>query len=264
MQNLKILVLQSDLVWEDINSNLSAFSRKINKSFDNHDLVILPETFTTGFPVNPSVYAEKEDGKTIKWLREMAKEYGTTICGSFLLERNAGFSNTLVWMSADGSYKTYDKRHVFSMGGEHEKIKAGNEKLIVELKGWKIKPLICYDLRFPIWVKNSWTKENGFEYDLAIFIANWPEVRKEPWRKLLMARAIENQAVVIGVNRVGTDGPGNFYSGNSMFVDAKGSILAEAENGVEDSMNVLLNAEELISFRSKFNVGPDWDKFKIL
>jgi len=263
MQDLKILGFQSDLVWENPDANRQAFERKIHQGFDGHDLIILPETFTTGFPVDPSLFSEEINGSTISWLKEISSSLQTTITGSFLLNTNGSYSNSLIWMRPDGSYERYDKRHVFSMGGENERIKAGEKQLIVELHGWKIRPMICYDLRFPVWSKNKFSDGN-FEYDLAIYVANWPEVRTYPWRQLLIARAIENMAYVIGINRVGTDGPGNNYSGNSMFIDAKGDIIGEGEEGHEKLFSLSLSKSDLINFRKKFNVGFDWDEFELI
>jgi predicted amidohydrolase len=262
MRDLKILGLQPNLVWEDPQANRDNFEKIINENFDAHDLIIIPETFTTGFPVNPQKFAEEIDGPSLAWMQKTASEYKTTLTGSFLLSTPTGFSNSLFWVSPDKSFRRYDKRHVFSMGGEHKSITAGKQQLTVELNGWKIRPMICYDLRFPVWSKNKFL--NGqFEYDMAIYVANWPAVRSYPWRQLLIARAIENMACVVGINRVGTDGPGNNYSGNSMFVDAKGSILKEGANGEETALSHSFSSEKLISFRKKFNVGFDWDKFEI-
>lgn len=262
MQDLKILGLQSDLVWENPEANRLAFMKKIKANFHGHDLIILPETFTTGFPVDPTLHSEEITGPTISWLAEIALSLKTTITASFLLNTNGSYSNSLIWMRPDGSYERYDKRHVFSMGGENERIKAGEKQLFVELNGWKIKPMICYDLRFPVWSKNKYDGK-VFEYDLAIYVANWPAVRSYPWRQLLIARAIENMACVVGVNRVGSDGPGNTYSGDSMFIDAKGKIIEEASDGLEKAMSVSFYAKEIIGFRKKFNVGLDWDGFEL-
>jgi predicted amidohydrolase len=262
MQDLKVLGLQYSLEWEDPEKNRSRFKEIIEESFDGHDLIVLPETFTTGFPVDPALHSEKIDGETMLWMSNLAKSLNTTITGSFLLDSSSFFSNSLIWMSPDGSFKRYDKRHVFSMGGENEKIKAGQEQLIVELKGWKIKPMICYDLRFPVWGRNFSDGKN-YEYDMAIFVANWPAVRSYPWRQLLIARAIENMACVVGINRVGMDGLGNKYSGDSLLLDAKGNILAYAKNAEECAITTIFSAKELQSFRKKFNVGLDWDEFEI-
>ena len=209
MQDLKILVIQSNLYWEDPEKNRNAFEKIIEAKFDSHHLIVLPETFTTGFPVDPHLFSEKTDGPTIGWMKHISIKYNTVITGTILLQTNDHYANTLIWMCPDGNYSYYEKRHVFSMGGEHEKITPGKEKLVIELMGWKIRPMICYDLRFPVWSKNTYDSNNGFEYDIAIYVANWPEVRNYPWKTLLLARAIENQSFIIGANRVGKDGLDN-------------------------------------------------------
>lgn len=262
MQDLKILALQADLIWEDPEKNRLAFSNRIEKSFDSHNLIILPETFTTGFPVDPHQYSESIDGNTVDWMRFIASKYNAVITGTILIKTVDSYANTLIWMRPDGVMDKYEKRHVFSMGGEHEKISSGQQKPVLELLGWKIRPMICYDLRFPVWSKNTF-QEGEFEYDLAIYVANWPAVRSYPWKTLLLARAIENQSFVIGVNRVGNDGPGNYYSGDSMIVDPKGNILSQGKEGVDESLSTTMDYNELIRFRKNFNVGPDWDKFTI-
>ncbi len=263
MQDLKILALQSDLYWENPTSNIVRFEKQIEDNFNSHHLIILPETFTTGFPVDPHKFAEDISGKTVSWMRRISAEYNAVITGSLLIKTAGKYANTLIWMLPDGEYKSYEKRHVFSMGGEHEKISAGTDKLIVHLRGWKIRPMICYDLRFPVWSKNQFNENDGFEYDLAIYIANWPAVRSYPWKTLLLARAIENQSFIIGLNRVGIDGPGNKYSGDSMIIDPKGNILAQGNEDGTDALSVKLLHEEITEFRDKFNVGNDWDEFVI-
>ncbi|HJN06882.1 MAG TPA: nitrilase-related carbon-nitrogen hydrolase [Bacteroidales bacterium] len=263
MQDLKILAFQADLAWENPEKNRLEFEKRIDVEFDSHHLIILPETFTTGFPVDPSKYAEKINGPTISWMEKMASSYNTVITGSLLLAKDGKYANTLVWMCPDGTFELYEKRHVFSMGGEHEKISAGTKKLNVNLMGWTIRPMICYDLRFPVWTKNHFDEKNGFEYDLAIYIANWPAVRSYPWKTLLLARSIENQAYTIGLNRVGIDGPGNKYSGDSMIVDPKGMILEQGIEGQEQALSITLSHNDLEEFRNSFNVGLDWDSFTI-
>ena len=262
MQDLKILALQADLIWEDPEKNRLAFSHRIEKNFDSHNLIILPETFTTGFPVDPHNHSESIDGNTVDWMRSIASKYNAVIIGTILIKTGDNYANTLIWMHPDGVMDKYEKRHVFSMGGEHEKINAGQQKPVFELLGWKIRPMICYDLRFPVWSKNTF-QDGEFEYDLAIYVANWPSVRSYPWKTLLLARAIENQAFVVGVNRVGNDGSGIYYSGDSVIVDSKGNILLQGKEGVDESLSTTLDYNELIRFRKNFNVGPDWDKFTI-
>lgn len=261
MQDLKVLAIQANLFWEDPEANRKAFEKIIDQEFNGHDIIILPETFTTGFPVDPNYHSESIDGTTINWMKEISSRYNCVITGSVLLSKENHYSNTLIWMTPDGSFQTYDKRHVFSMGGEHEKIKPGSEKLIVKYKGWNIRLMICYDLRFPVWSKNTY--DEGFEYDLALYVANWPAVRSYPWKTLLLARSIENQAYMIGVNRVGNDGPGNRYSGDSMIVSPKGEIISQGREGEEDTLSATLSYSELVRFRNKFNVGLDWDRFTI-
>ncbi len=263
MQDIKVLALQADIFWENPEKNRSEFEKRIEREFNSHHLIILPETFTTGFLVDPHKFSEDIDGPTIDWMRQISSKYDAVITGTLLIKTNDKYANTLIWMRPDGSFSYYKKRHVFSMGGEHKKITAGNEQLIVALRGWKIRLLICYDLRFPVWCKNYFDKDNGFEYDLAIYVANWPAVRSYPWKALLLARAIENQAYVIGLNRVGISGTGNSYSGDSMIIDPKGIILKQGTEGVDEALSVTLSHNNLVDFRNKFNVGPDWDRFTI-
>ncbi|NQU32139.1 MAG: amidohydrolase [Bacteroidetes bacterium] len=263
MQNLKILALQANLSWENPKKNRLEFEKRIELEFDSHNLIILPETFTTGFPVDPQQFSETIKGPTVRWMRNISAKYNAVITGTVLIQTKNNYTNTLIWMQPDGNYQTYRKRHVFSMGGEHERITAGNEKLIVELMGWKICPMICYDLRFPVWSKNTYNENNTFEYDLAIYVANWPAVRSYPWKTLLRARAIENQAYIIGVNRVGTDGQGNRYSGDSAVINPKGMLLKQGGPDKDEALSATLSLDDLINFRKQFNVGADWDSFTI-
>lgn len=263
MQDLKISWLQTELFWENPKANREKLEGQIQSLDEDCDLIVLPETFTTGFPVDPKQFAEPINGKSTEWMRQMAQQTGAVIVGSLLIESNVYFSNSLIWMRPDGSFERYDKRHVFSMGGEHERIRAGAEQLTVELKGWKIRPMVCYDLRFPVWSKNRLLKNGEFEYDLSIYVANWPAVRSYPWKQLLIARAIENMAYVLGVNRVGYDGPGNYYSGNSMLIDYKGQVSSLADDGKEEVFTQVLSLKQLNDFRKKFNVGLDWDEFSL-
>jgi predicted amidohydrolase len=260
MQDLKIAYIQTNLIWEDAQANRSAFSTKITELSEKTDLIVLPETFTTGFPVDPNQFAETSEGETIVWMKETAASTGSVICGSFLMKKHEKFYNTFVWMRPDGSFETYDKRHVFRMGGEHKHIEPGKKNIRIELKGWKIRPLICYDLRFPVWSRNSY-KNGEFDYDLLIVVANWPAVRAYPWTQLLIARAIENQCFVLGVNRIGTDLNGIAYSGNSGLIDPKGKFVSSAEPSCEQTLIATLCANEILQFRKDFKVGLDWDDF---
>jgi predicted amidohydrolase len=260
MQDLILTYLQTDLVWENPQANRLYFSEMILDPDVNSDLIVLPETFTTGFPVDPVVFAETEDGETINWMREMAAAKQAVICGSLLLQKRGKFFNTFVWMPPSGEALYYDKRHVFRMGGEHQLVEAGKENITIALKGWKIRPQICYDLRFPVWSRNRFS-EGKHEFDLLIYVANWPAVRAYPWKSLLIARAIENQCFVLGVNRVGT-APGNvIYSGDSRLIGPKGEIISMVAPEASQMITVKLLADELLQFRDAFQVGLDWDSF---
>lgn len=263
MQDLKISWLQTELFWENPKANREKLESQIRSLDEDCDLIVLPETFTTGFPVDPKQFAEPIDGESTEWMRQMAQQTGAVIVGSLLIESSGNFSNSLIWMRPDGRFERYDKRHLFSMGGEHKRIRAGAKQLTVELKSWKIRPMVCYDLRFPVWSKNRLLKNGEYEYDLGIYVANWPAVRSYPWKQLLIARAIENMAYVLGVNRVGYDGPGNYYSGNSMLIDYKGQLSSLADEGKEDVFTQVLSLKQLNDFRKKFNVGLDWDEFSL-
>lgn len=258
MQNLTINIIQSDLVWEDVAANLKAFTKKI-KAVKQSDLIVLPETFSTAFSMNSEHLAEPMNGKTMTWMATMAKEKNTVLAGSAIIRENDHIFNRFIWMRPDGSFDKYDKRHLFRMGDEHNHFTAGSERLIVELKGWKICPQICYDLRFPVWSRNK--KQ---EYDLLLYIANWPEVRIPAWEKLLYARAIENQCYVAGVNRIGIDGNGVNCSGNSMLIDFKGDLIWKAKDLEEETKTVKVSLDDLNGFRKKFPVGMDADEFEVI
>lgn len=263
MQSLKLAYIQANLIWEDTKANLEHFDRLFEQLNQHNDLIVLPETFTTGFPVDPAKFAQPLNGLAMDWMRQNAARLDAVICGSILMERDGFFYNTLVWMRPDGSFELYNKRHVFRMGGEHELINPGNEMITVVLKKWKIRPLICYDLRFPVWSHNRYSN-GSWDYDLLLYVANWPAVRSYPWKQLLIARAIENQAYVLGVNRVGVDGLKNHYSGDSCLLDAKGNYSSQAIASKEMIVESELDADALQLFRDKFNVGLDWDQFNII
>lgn len=263
MQDLNIALLQASLYWESPAENRQHLQALMEQQSRDNDLIVLPETFSTGFPVDPHRFAEVIEGPGMAWMHNMAVTHQAVVCGSLLLNRNNSFSNTFVWMRPDGTYETYDKAHVFRMGGEHEHIRAGNQLITLELKGWKIRPMVCYDLRFPVWSRNRF--ENGvYAYDLLLYVANWPEQRAWPWSQLLIARAIENMACVVGLNRVGTDGVGNRYSGDSVVLNAKGQQVAAAPAHRETVLETTLVAADMLIFRDKFQVALDWDWFNIL
>jgi omega-amidase len=262
MQDLRVAIIQTNLLWEDIPGNLAMFDDKILGIKDDVDLIVLPEMFNTAFSMNATACAEDIDGITTRWLREKAKEKNCAICGSILTKENNMFFNRLIWMMPDGSYSYYDKKHLFRFAGEQEVFSQGKGKITTKLKYWNIRPLVCYDLRFPAWCRNAYNN-NAFDYDVLIFVANWPEKRREAWMSLLVARAIENQSYVIGVNRVGADGKGNLHAGDSMIIDPKGKIIAQIPSHKEATEIAMLSYSEMKSYREHFRVALDWDRLTI-
>jgi len=262
MQDLTVTIIQPDLVWEDTKANIQKFDKKLGEIPPETDLVILPEMFNSGFSIKSDNIAQPPDGTAFRWLKQKAAQLKLVITGSILTKVDNQVFNRLYWMQPDGEFKTYDKRHLFRFGGEHKILTPGKEKIIVELKGWKILPLICYDLRFPVWSKNRLI-EGVQEYDLLIYVANWPVARKYAWKNLLVARSIENQVYCLGVNRVGVDGYGNQHSGDTMVIDPKGQILTQSTPFNECMLSVTLHFDELKSFRDEFPVGMDWDDFEV-
>jgi omega-amidase len=270
MEDLKITIIQSNLHWENKALNLNMFSQKIASIQEATDIIVLPEMFTTGFSMKPQQFAETMQGETVAWMLEQAEKKGCVVTGSFICEENGCFYNRLIWAKADGTYLHYDKRHLFRMANEDDHYTAGRTKIIVELKGWKICPLICYDLRFPVWSRNTSfsskanAKENvNYEYDLLIYVANWPEVRSYPWKTLLLARAMENQCYVVGVNRVGDDGNAIYHSGDSAVVNAKGQVVSNTKANEEAIETISLHYAELDAFRKAFPAMLDADSFEI-
>ena len=259
MQNeLKVVGIQADLVWEDPTENIANFSTIISHLEDDVDLIVLPEMFTTGFTMAPSAIAETMDGTTISWMKEMAAQKNAAITGSLVINENDNYYNRLVFVHPSGELETYDKRHSFTLAGEHKAYTAGNNRLIVHYKGWKICPLICYDLRFPVWSRNT------ANYDVLLYMANWPVKRINAWDILLKARAIENMSYTIGVNRVGTDANSYEYSGHSAIIDYLGneqSSLVPNEVGIVTALFVKTKQEDL---RDKLGFLSDKDSFKIL
>lgn len=262
MKALRITLLQTPLIWEDIQANLQAFEARIGKISDHTDLIVLPEMFTTGFTMNTAEMAQPMDGGAVAWIRSTAAAAKASVAGSMIIREKDACYNRLIYAHPDGKPEYYDKRHLFRMAEEHHYFSAGQEKVIVEEQGWKINLQVCYDLRFPVWSRNSYVKsgeEVKAAYDVLIYVANWPEARINAWDILLQARAIENQCYVIGVNRVGKDGKGIFYNGHSRVIDPKGNVLAALNEGEEDIRTVSLDYDELAAFREKFPVGLDAD-----
>jgi omega-amidase len=257
-KSLTISYLQSNIVWHDKAANLQHFEQLIKKMDKPCHVLLLPEMFSTGFTNAAAELAEDMNGITMQWLTKMAKQQGCIISGTFIAQENNQFYNRLVWMQPNGTYYTYNKRHLFSMAQEHNTYTAGDSKLIVQVNGIKICLNTCYDLRFPVWSR----QQKGNEYDVLIYLANWPQARIYAWDSLLVARAIENQAYVIGVNRVGNDGNNIVYNGHSQIIDPMGSIICKEDNQERiQSFNISLN--ELETIRKNFPFLNDADGFKI-
>jgi len=255
-QNLKVSLIQSDILWEKTTQNLEHLSEKI-KNIRNSDLILLPEMFSTGFSMNVSELAEDWNGITFNWMKEIARKSSSVIMGSIIFKENNNYFNRLIAVFPDLSYSYYDKRHLFKLGEEHKFYKPGNLSKSVTINGWKIRMLICYDLRFPVWSRNT------DDYDLVVYLANWPASRIYAWKSLLKARAIENQAYVIGVNRTGNDGNSIRYSGESLIVDPIGKLLNKPLKNSETIIEAELKLNSLKRLRKKFPVLSDREDFMI-
>ena len=262
MQPLTISIIQTTLYWENKTANLLMFEQKIKAIEERTEIVVLPEMFSTGFSMNNLLLAEDMNGETVNWMKRVAAENKIILTGSVIIKENENFYNRLIWMLPNGEYGVYDKRHLFGFGNETEHYSAGNKRLIASVKGWKINLQICYDLRFPVWARQKPLESNEPEYDVLIYVANWPERRSHAWKTLLCARAIENQSYVVGVNRVGDDGNKIYHSGNSMVIDSAGAVLYHKADD-EDVFTITLEKEPLAEFRTKFPFLKDGDHFSI-
>ena len=257
MDDLRVTLVQSELTWESISENLQAFTQRLSILKEKTDLVILPEMFTTGFSMNAAALAEAPQGRTLDWMREQARQIGAAVTGSIIVKDGEAYFNRLLFVLPEGDFFQYDKRHLFTLAEEHHTYQAGKDRLIVDWKGWKICPQICYDLRFPVWSRNT----EG--YDLLIYVANWPKTRAEHWKALLKARAIENQCYTVGVNRVGEDAKGLEYSGDTSLIDYYGTVIHQCST-VASIFTTALSKEKLLHYRSKLNFLPDRDSFEIM
>ncbi len=252
---LLITLVQTNIYWLDKQKNLNHLQQIIEPL--HSDIVILPEMFNTGFYTRPGDAYEDHNGPTLKWMIQTAKNKKLTICGSIIWKDKQNFFNRFLFVKPDGHWAWYDKRHRFTMAGEHHRFSAGNQRVIINHMGWRIKPLVCYDLRFPVWSRNDQ------DYDLIIYVANWPQSRIDQWKNLLVARAIENQSYVAAVNRIGQDGNGFTYSGMSLVINPRGHILHQAPENQEDITTIELDLDQLKQMRSKFPVLNDKDNFSI-
>ena len=248
---MKLTILQRDIVWADPAENVRRAEDAINRN-PGADLYVLPEMFSTGFCTQPEGIAEPVENQTVSWMKAKASQTGAAIAGSIAVHEDGKYYNRFHFVTPDGNITTYDKKHLFTFGGEHKRFTAGSERVIVTYKGFRILLEICYDLRFPVWSRNKG------DYDMIIYVASWPTPRVEAWKALLTARAIENQCYVVGVNRVGDD-PGNNYCGGSRVIDPYGQIMAECEDGKEMEATANVDMEVLEAFRAKFPVLDDAD-----
>ena len=267
MSSLTITTIQTSLVWEDKEANLRLIEKKILALSDPAELVILPEMFTTGFSMKPEFFAETMDGHTVSWMKAIAAQKRIILTGSLIIREGTDYFNRLIWMQPNGVFGYYDKRHRFAFAGEDQSFSAGRARLITSVKGWRVLPLVCYDLRFPVWSRQTPfdTHDGGdgnLEYDLLLYVANWPQRRSHAWKTLLQARAIENQCFVAGVNRIGDDGNGIYHGGDSAIIGPLGEVLYEASDR-EETFSLTLQKETLTGVRQHFPFWRDADHFTI-
>ncbi len=257
MRDLNVTLIQSDLYWQSAVQNCEHFEAVMAPFAAQTDLIVLPEMFNSGFSMQPATVAQRDDGETVQWLKTQAALLDTAICGSLAIKTEAGYANRFVFVTPQREISHYDKRHLFRMSNEHEYYEAGQAREIIEYRGWRILPQICYDLRFPVWSRNQ------NDYDLAIYVANWPKPRRNAWRALLQARAIENQCYCIGVNRIGVDGNGLEYAGDSLVVDYLGELVVDQKEGMAFCETTQLSTSKLAAFKEKFPAWMDGDQFTI-
>lgn len=256
-ETLKVAIIQANLVWENPIQNRINFTEKIEGIADEVDLIVLPEMFTSGFTMQPKHVAEPMNGETITWLQQLAAKKQAAIMGSLVIEDNNTFYNRLVFIRPSGEITTYDKRHTFTLAGEDKVYQSGTHKVIIDYKGWKLCPLICYDLRFPVWARNTEA------YDVLIYVANWPKVRVHAWDTLLTARAIENMSYTIGVNRVGLDANAHEYSGHSAVYDVLGAAMTNIPENKEAVAICTLEKSHIETYRNKLQFLNDKDEFTL-
>lgn len=264
MDDLRISLIQGDTLWHDPEANRRQYDERLRALAGATDLVLLPETFTSGFSNEALARAENMQGPTVDWIREQAARLNAVVTGSVQIRDGDGVYNRLLWAQPDGGLRHYDKRHLFRMAKEHERYASGRDRLIVEYRGWRICPMVCYDLRFPVFIRNRFDAEvvGRFDYDLLLFVANWPAARRNAWRTLLRARAMENLSYVAAVNRVGRDGNGLDYAGDSVVLDYLGEPLVECDDRVQ-TVTAVCPAAELRAYRQRFPAQLDADRFAL-
>lgn len=262
MPTLTISTIQTRLHWESKAANLQMLEEKINSLFQKTEIVVLPEMFSTGFTMKPELFAETMEGPTVEWMKRLSASNRVILTGSLVIKEGEKYFNRLIWVMPNGEIGYYDKRHLFAYGEEDKHYTAGNKRLIASVKGWKINLQVCYDLRFPVWARQTPMDKNepAYEYDVLIYVANWPDRRSHAWKTLLCARAIENQCYVVGVNRVGKDGNDIYHSGNSLVIDPLGEVLYHMADE-EDIFTITLQKDWLEEVRTKFPFLKDGDQF---
>lgn len=263
MQDLKATLIQTTLHWHDKSANLDHFNSLLNKINEPTDLIVLPEMFNTGFSMETRVLYETMDGASVHWMQLKSKEKNAVLIGSMIIKENDHYYNRLVASCPNGSIYTYDKRHLFRMAHEDEHFTQGTKNIILNVKGWNIRPFVCYDLRFPVWSRNKYNAETGWEFDLAIYVANWPSARSTAWKALAVARAIENQSYLIALNRIGIDGKGHKYNGDSQVINSYGDIICHLDENEYVKM-VTLYRDKLDKHRVDFPVGLDADGYEFI
>lgn len=264
MSTLTITTIQTSLHWENKAANLLMLEEKINSIGQRTELVILPEMFSTGFSMNPAALAESMNGPTVDWMKRISHTHRVILVGSLIIEEDGKYFNRLIWMMPNGEWGAYNKRHLFGFAEEDKHYHPGQTRLIASVKGWRINLQVCYDLRFPVWARQQMnpSASDPAEYDVLVYVANWPQRRSHAWKTLLCARAIENQCYVVGVNRVGTDGKDVYHSGNSLIIDPLGEVLYHMADE-EDVFTITLQRELLEEIRGKFPFLRDADRFHI-
>ncbi len=264
MKNLRLGIVQTDIIWEKAQENRILLEKKILELVnENANLIVLPEMFTTGFSMNTSFIAETMQGETVEWMKSLSQKHDVSILGSLCIKENQAFYNRLIITQKNERLSFYDKKHLFSVGEEDKHFSAGKSQTIFSHQTWNIKTAICYDLRFPVWLKNKYT-EDKYEYDLLVVVANWPSKRTYQWEQLLIARAIENQSFVVAVNRIGTDINSIKHAGNSLVISPIGEVLHRSQLNKEENIVVEIKKEKLLHYRSNMNCGKDWDAFEFL
>ncbi|MGH8049099.1 MAG: amidohydrolase [Arenimonas sp.] len=263
-ENLNISLIQGNTRWHDPQANRDYYGELLKRETHKTDIFILPETFTSGFSNDAIADAETMQGPTLTWMLEKACDHNAVLTGSVQIREGSQVFNRLIWARPDGHFQYYDKRHLFRMANEHQRYASGDKRLTIEYKGWRICPLVCYDLRFPVYSRNCFSREteNRFDYDLLLYVANWPAARRHAWNNLLPARAIENLAYVAGVNRVGADGNSIDYAGDSVALDYMGQAIV-AGTSQDEVLCCRLSANDLQAYRDRFPAYLDADKFEL-